>query len=196
MCPVAQALNYQVCDVVIIGGLYEKKMVGGNVKKLNRAIIVALLMGVFILSGLVMAADTKNSSLKRVVLKVENLSCGGCFAIISEALTPLEGYSGMGTNLWRKLIGVDFGAPLTSDQIVKTISDLGYPATIQSVDPVSQEESFAQLEVLRGSGSGCGGGSGTCGAGAVKTGGLPQTEKRPVKGAGSSCCSVPGASQI
>ncbi len=134
--------------------------------------------GFFAVSGMVMAENdtTETGSLNRVVLKVENLSCGGCFSGISEAIKPLEGYSGMGTNLWRNRVGVDFSSPLTPEVIAGTISDLGYPAMIQSVEPILPEESFARLENLKGARSCCGAGFGVCGAAAA-------SERRRV-----SCC--------
>ena len=76
----------------------------------------------------VMAEKPKNETIKRAVLRVENLTCGGCFYTINEGLAPLDGYSGMGSNLWRKLVAVDFVEPLTPEKIARTITDSGYPA--------------------------------------------------------------------
>lgn len=88
---------------------------------------------------------------QRAVIKIDNLTCGGCFNAINGGLGSLKGYDGMGTNLFRKLIAVDFKSPLTVEEITKKLSDLGYPGTVESVDPVQEKETFAYLESLRNS---------------------------------------------
>lgn len=95
---------------------------------------------------------------KRAIFKVDNLSCGSCFYTINRGLSSLEGFSGMGANLFRKMVAVDFMAPLTPEQIGQTISGLGYQASLDVVDIVNEKESFSYLNSLRkrrGSGSGC-----------------------------------------
>ncbi len=106
-------------------------------------------------------------TLQRAVIKIDTLSCGACFETISAGLSPLKGYSGMGTNLFRKLIAVDFTEPLTAEEISKKLSEVGYPGTVETIEPVTEKESFAYLESKRTG---------------LKTG-------------GGSCCANPKASQ-
>ncbi len=109
-------------------------------------------------------ANTPSDVTQRAVFQVENLTCGACFSKINSALVPLDGFSGMGANLLRNLVAVDFKAPLTPEKIGAAITVLGYPATLDSVDPLSEKETFAYMRSQRkgagfGSGGCCGGGS-------------------------------------
>jgi len=136
--------------------------------------------------GIVTAGDTKDGATQRAVFKVENLTCGACFSNIRAGLTPLEGFSGMGANLFRKLVAVDFAGPLSADEIGKAITAKGYPATLESVDPIMEKESFAYLNTRQkgpGSGGGCcSGGNPVADPSQIPQGGLP---------GGGSCCSLP-----
>jgi copper chaperone CopZ len=145
--------------------------------------------------GTVTAEETKDGSVKRAVFKVENLTCGACFTNINSALSPLEGFAGMGSNLFRKLIAVDFAGPLTTEEIGAAITKKGYPATLTSVDPVMEKESFAYLNSNRGpvSGGGC------CSGGTppvAERSQVPQSQV-PQSGitGGGSCC-ILGGSQL
>ncbi len=120
---------------------------------------------------------------QRAVFQVENLTCGACFSKINSALTPLEGFSGMGANLLRKLVAVDFNAPLTPESIGAAIAGLGYPATLDSVDSLSEKETFAYTQSKR-KGSGSGGG-GCCG------GGSAPAASPSCPGGGQSGCALP-----
>ncbi len=157
--------------------------------KISTLIFIVVFIGLGVVSAPISAQNGETSQLHRVTLKVDNLSCGGCFATISGALTPLDGYSGMGTNLWRSLVGVDFTDPLTAKQISQVVTNLGYPSTIVDVEPIDARASFAKIQAYRGgcgaSGqSGCGAAGGTCTrSGQGTTGGQ--------RGIGGSCCSTP-----
>jgi len=147
-------------------------------------------------AGLVMAEKPQSKDLSRAVLKIDNLSCGGCFYTINAGLTSLEGYSGMGANLFRKLIAIDFAPPLTAQKISQTLSDIGYPGKLETVDAISQKESFAYLESKRtgfrpGGGSCC---SGKGPQGNTGTGGN-QGSSNLTTPPGGSCCALPGVSQ-
>ncbi len=164
-------------------------------KKSHLLIAIGSALVIFLISGIVLAEKKDITSIKRVVLKIESLSCGGCFTTINNSLTPLEGYSGMGANLWRKLVAVDFVSPLTSEQIAKTVTQSGYPATIEYVDNIAQKESFAYQRSQR---SGYGAGGGCCPGG----GGSPTGSQTPGSGgsklpypAGGSCGGCPVAGQ-
>ena len=105
-------------------------------------------------------ADQGSRVTKRAILQVQNLTCGACFSTINAALQPMAGFSGMGANLLRGLVAVDFTAPLTSGAIEDAISRLGYPATLDAVEEVEEKETFAHIQSKRrGFGGGCCGGS-------------------------------------
>jgi copper chaperone CopZ len=146
--------------------------------------------------GAVIARDTLDSenrdgSVQRAVFRVENLTCGACFSNINAGLVPLEGFSGMGANLFRKRVAVDFVSPLSVDEIGSAISQKGYPATLESVEPIMEKESFAYLNT-RQKGPGTGGGCCSRGnAGAVQ-GQLPLSA---ITG-GGFCCTQPRGSQL
>ncbi len=128
-------------------------------KTIKYLITAALGLSLVLATGPVTAEKAGFGSLQRAVIKIDTLSCGGGFNTISEGLSPLKGYSGMGMNLFRKLIAVDFAEPLTVEEISKTLSRVGYPGTVESVEPVSEKESFAFLDkqkTLAGSGRGGG----------------------------------------
>ncbi len=118
----------------------------------------------FLALGTAIAGDTiikkaiQDGSIHRAVFKVENLTCGACFSNINAGLAPLEGFSGMGANLLRNLVAVDFVGPLSANEIGAAITQKGYPATLESVDPIMKKESFAYLNT-RQKGPGFGGGS-------------------------------------
>ena len=115
-------------------------------KKLNFLIVLTLALSIVAVSGIVMADKKDAKVLKRTVLKVDNLSCGGCFATINQSLTPMEGFSGFGANLLRKLIAVDFVPPLTPEVIAKTITESGYPAKLESTSNITEKESFVYIQ--------------------------------------------------
>jgi hypothetical protein len=130
-------------------------------------------------------------TLSRAVLKIDRLTSGESFNIINSGFASLEGFSGIGANLFRKLIAIDFTAPLTGQKISEMLSLLGYPGKLESVDVISEKESFAYLEYKRtGSGS-CGGGS--CGV-TPPPSSSQNNKSQPEKSlpqTGGSCCSLP-----
>ncbi len=152
------------------------------------------LIGLMLLlsAGFVMAQKDQTQDLNRAVIKIDTLSCGGCFSTINAGLETLDGYSGLGANLFRKLIAVDFTAPLTKELIAKKLEEVGYPGEIKYVDAIVEKESFAYLESKRTGFSGAGGG-GCCSSGS----GPPQNksvqgQNSQVLPSGGSCCTVPG----
>ncbi|MCP4022327.1 MAG: heavy-metal-associated domain-containing protein [Desulfobacteraceae bacterium] len=151
-------------------------------------------LAIFFVSGIVLADKAEEiNGKKRVVMKIENLSCGACFTNINNSLQPLKGFSGMGANLWRKLVAVDFSAPLTSEKIAQTITEIGYPATIESVEDIKEKASFVyqrSLQKGKGTGGGC-----CSGGGYPKSSGQDNnsTSKLPY-GQGGSCGACPVAS--
>ena len=150
--------------------------------------------GTIIEKSTVIEKDSKDGSIQRAVFKVQKLTCGACFTNINAGLAPLEGFSGMGANLFRNLVAVDFVGPLSAEQIGAAITQKGYPATLESVEPIMEKESFAYLNNLQkgpGSGGCCSGGNNPV----ASQGALPKGQTLP-QGlpAGGSCCSLPGGS--
>ena len=150
----------------------------------------------FFALGTAMAGD--GASLERAVFKVENMTCGACFSNINAGLSPLEGFSGMGVNLLRNLVAVDFAPPLSADKIGAAITAKGYPATLESVDPIVEREAFAYLNTRR---KGAGSGGGCCGGGnalAPEGQSSPVLSGKPRSGIslGGSCCTRPNGSNL
>lgn len=152
------------------------------------AICLAVAGGVLVwASGIVTAENKGESSLQRAVFKVENTTCGGCFTNINAGLASLEGFSGMGSNQFRKRVAVDFMGPLSAEEIGRIITREGYPATLESVDPILEKESFAFLNA-RQKGLGKGG----CCSG----GGVSKPQAQPGLPQGGSCCVRPAEGQV
>ncbi len=159
--------------------------------KRMKTIIIGCVCLVLVLStGMVIAQEDveKTQSINRAVIKIDTLSCGGCFSTISAGLTSLKGYSGMGANLFRKLIAVDFTEPLTADEISQKLVEVGYPGTVEAVEQVSQKESFAYLESKRTGFGSSGGGCCSSGPAEAKNGQRPSSV---VPQTGGSCCVLP-----
>ncbi len=151
--------------------------------RIKLLVIVIAASGMALFAGSGMAEKGEQKELKRAVIKINTLSCGGCFSTISQGLESLEGFSGMGANLFRKLIAVDYTEPLTRDAISKKLAEVGYPGEIKGVDTIREKESFAYLEAVRGSGFA---GGGCC---SRKAGVSPNPQLLP-KGQGG-CCALP-----
>lgn len=158
-----------------------------KIMKKRDILLIAAAAVLILIAGSVIAEEPTRPGLKRAVIKIDSLSCGGCFATINAGLLELEGYSGMGANLFRKLIAVDYSEPLTPEEISKKLTEVGYPGEVEAVEAISEKESFAYLESKRtrfsGAG-GCGFGGGGCAAGSPPAGAAPQS--------GGSCCDLPG----
>lgn len=129
-------------------------------------------------------AEGPPAKVQRAVFAVENLTCGACLNKINAALGPVEGFSGMGANLFRKMVAVDFIAPLAPEKIGTVITELGYPATLDSVESLTEKETFAYMRSQR-RGGGYGGG-GCCGG--SPTAAVSAESQCPGTGAG---CSLP-----
>lgn len=147
-----------------------------------------------LVAGVVMAEKPQPQALNRAIIKIDSLSCGGCFSTINAGLAPLEGYSGMGANLFRKLVAIDFTAPLTAEKISQTLSAVGYPGTLKTVDTIAEKESFAYLESRR-TGFSSNGGS-CCSSGPAPSANQTNPPDRTGKIApnGGSCCTLPSVS--
>ncbi len=160
--------------------------------KIKRVLIGFIGLFLVLAAGSVAAEDPQSPDLNRAVLKIESMTCGGCLSTIGSGLSPLEGYLGMGANLSRKLVAVDFAAPLTAEKITQMVSETGYPATLETVEAISEKESFAFIDSRR---RGTKGGSGGCCSGGAASANKDNTNqgspsiKPPTGGA---CCPLPG----
>jgi len=122
---------------------------------MKKTITLALVLGaVLVLATLGTAKDPAPKTVSRAIVKIDGLTCGGCFSTINAGLAGMEGYAGMGANLFRKMVAVDFNAPLTPQAICEKLADLGYPGTLDSVSQVSEKESFAYLRARRAAATG------------------------------------------
>ena len=161
-------------------------------KKISLLIASLVVAGaVFIwASGIVTAENKGEGTTQRAIFKVENITCGACFSNINAGLVPLEGFSGMGANQFRKRVAVDFTGSLSAEEIRQAITKAGYPATLESVDPILEKESFAFLNA-RQKGQGQGFGGGCCSGG-----GLSKLQAQSGASQGGSCCVRPGAGSV
>ncbi|MCP3899731.1 MAG: heavy-metal-associated domain-containing protein [Desulfobacteraceae bacterium] len=163
-------------------------------KKKHILITLVAVLSVFVISGFVVAENKDKSELKRAIFTVDNLTCGRCFTTINQSLEPKEGFSGFGANLFRKLVAVDFLPPLTAEAIAKTITDQGYPAKMDSVQNITEKESFAVVHAKRNQYSGCGGGGRSSCDGPPSGTTKGSTQKQtPYNSGGGSCCAAPPA---
>jgi len=163
-----------------------------KVKNKKQIISGSMLMVLILMAGFAIAGNLEEKKLKRAILKIESLSCGGCFSAIYSGLSPLEGYSGMGTNLFRKLVAIDFSAPLTSGKIKEQLEKAGYPGTLKTIDDILEKESFAFLESRKtafASDGSC------CSDSAPQLGSKNQGSSGRIDLSGGSCCTLPGISQ-
>lgn len=64
------------------------------------------------------------------VLQVSNLSCGACAKNIESELRKHQGLQSMSTDLATGRVTIRHTAELTSEQLAKLVTDVGYPATI------------------------------------------------------------------
>lgn len=160
-------------------------------KKLYALILAGALLFIAVAVVTAQNSQTKAESdqtTQRAVFKVDNMTCGACLSKINAELEPLEGFTGMGANLLRKMVAVDFITPLTPEKIGLAITNLGYPATLDEVDVIGEKETFAYMQSQRG-GSGYGSG-GCCGGGSAAP---ARATECPNGGQTGSGCGLPQA---
>ena len=129
----------------------------------NRVFLIVALAVILVAAGSGLAEKKeKDSALQRAIIKVESITCGGCFSTINAGLSEMEGFSGIGANLFRKMIAVDFTAPMTVEKISEKLNEIGYPGKLETLEAVTEKQSFAYLQSKR---SGFGSGGGCCSTG-------------------------------
>ena len=124
-------------------------------KKLQALILAVALL--FLAAAVVTAqnspkAESAEKTTQRAVFKVGNLTCGACLSKINAELGPMEGFTGMGANLLRNMVAVDFVEPLTQEKIGAAITNLGYPATLDTVDAIGEKEIFCNCNSIQSTG--------------------------------------------
>ncbi len=142
---------------------------------------LAMVFGAALVAATAAPEKEAVSTVQRAVFKVENITCGACLSKISSALEPVEGFSGMGANLLRKMVAVDFSAPLSPEKIREIVTKLGYPATLDSVEALTQKQTFAYQRSKRG------------GYGASCCGGAPASSTAQCPGTQGGCIVPPAA---
>jgi copper chaperone CopZ len=120
---------------------------------------IILAMTVVALSLALIVSEVIAVGTTRSTFKVENLSCGSCLSKINYELKEYEGMVGMGADLLKGLVTVDYKAPLTGDHIASVITALGYPATLLDESEVAdlQEEPEGHDQQKNSAGPGCSG---------------------------------------
>lgn len=122
---------------------------------IKRSFAAVLLLFFFRGPEFAAADDPVPVLLHRAVFTVNAVRCTSCFHAITARLSGMNGFSGMGINLFRKKAAVDFTGPLTPQQIQQAIVGLGFPAGLVSVSPVAKEKSFAHLTARQAPSPGC-----------------------------------------
>ncbi len=115
--------------------------------------IIGSIMLILLSSSL--SGQESAEKMKRTVLRVQNIYCGSCLAKIEGALSGLNGYSGIGSNLKENLVAVDFKAPLTATQITAALAQIQYPARILSIQDIDSSQSFLNQSLKNQSAYGC-----------------------------------------
>ena len=96
-------------------------------------LILSVLSGLFFMSTSYAepSSQVQNSS-QTIVLNVQNMTCALCKLTIKKALTSVEGTKKVSVNIEDKTVTVTFNPQITNnDALIKTITNAGYPATIQ-----------------------------------------------------------------
>ena len=136
-----------------------------NKMKQDKKTIVALSS---LLVSFFLAAHAYAATVQRSNFIVANLSCTSCLATIEAELKGVPGALGMNADLRQGRVTVDHLASLDHEKIAATISNLGYPATMEWTATLPQQYSnkFARESSYRsGCSSGGCGSSGGAGAG-------------------------------
>ncbi len=125
-----------------------------DLNKKTIAVLGSLLM------SLVFVVHAHSATVQRSNFIVANLSCTSCLATIETELKGIPGTLGMDADLRSGRVTVDHLSSLDYEEIAKTISNLGYPATADwtATVPEQSTKKFAPQSQYR---SGCS--SGGCG---------------------------------
>jgi len=102
-----------------------------NIKILRTAIPVLLLIGMLFFSFFASSAWSADDNLKLVVLKVEDMTCVSCPVTIKVALKKLPGVVKAKVSYKEEKAEITYqDGKVTVEQMIKTIEDLGYRASL------------------------------------------------------------------
>jgi len=150
-----------------IGYRFIKILNNKETKKMNQNKKISATVYTLLLS-LIFAFQANAATVQRSNFIVGNLSCTSCLATIETELKGMPGALGMNADLRQSFVTVDHQSSLDYNQIASTISNLGYPATVDwtATLPEQYTNKFAQQSKYRSgcSSRGCGT-SGGAGAG-------------------------------
>jgi copper chaperone CopZ len=68
--------------------------------------------------------------MKQEIFSIPNISCGHCTASIERELKDLEGVTSVEGNIEQRSVSVQWQDPATRDQILATLKEINYPATV------------------------------------------------------------------
>ncbi|MFH1156160.1 MAG: hypothetical protein V1793_20325 [Pseudomonadota bacterium] len=121
---------------------------------------------------------------ERTIIRILNLSCSGCFGIIRDRLSSMNGFLDMKASLRNRLVAVDFAPPLTREAVTAAINEIGYQTVVLSGEKIDADPAQTTSGALGcgNSGSCCSGGPGQGPAVALKTGDPSADKDLP------SCC--------
>ena len=137
-------------------------------------VFLAIAVGVAQYGDSPVSDNLQATDTQRAVFQVDNMTCSACFTKINEGLSSLGGFAGMGGNMLRKQVAVDFLAPLTPEDIQKTIAGLGFPATLNGVESLEENQTFAYMSAQK---QGGGFGGGCCNRGGCRLSSADASEK-------------------
>lgn len=120
----------------------------------------------FLFLILLFTATVYGGTVKRTSLQVDNLSCTSCLAAIKEGLMGLAGALGMTGDLRAGIVIVDHEPALAGETIAKTITGIGYPATVDWTADIAADKASNFGNASRFAG-GCGGGCNRSGGAAA-----------------------------
>lgn len=120
-------------------------------KKRKLTIITITAVALLVLSGYAIAvngagsvanpsADKGKAGLARVMLDVQNMSCGGCEATIRDSLMKIDGVKEVQVDLAGKTAAVLYAPQKIADanRLAEVVTQSGYPATVLKVDAADQ----------------------------------------------------------
>jgi copper chaperone len=66
--------------------------------------------------------------MEKKVFSIPNISCGHCTRTIENELKEIDGIADVQGDIGAKTVTVQWGPPVTLDQILHTLKEINYPA--------------------------------------------------------------------
>jgi len=102
-------------------------------KTFKTLLFVFSLMAGFVSTQTVQAKATEQIQSQNVMLDMQNMTCAMCPITIKRALQGVEGVQSVKVSFSSKTANVTFNPKKTTiDTLIKTTTNVGYPATIHS----------------------------------------------------------------